>query len=98
MVKKRPKTGGRKPGSIANEHDIVDVVKSQCMKCLSTDRSRYHKKRAEKLPPNHSRRPMFTHLIFRSCKCAKCGQWRWDKTYENSEGWPGMVDCDDDDE
>lgn len=85
----KPAGSGRKAGSRNRDYGEVTFQKTQCPKCGSTERSRYHKTISKKLPVNSQHRPQFSHEVRRSCKCQKCPAWRWDVTLENADGWQG---------
>lgn len=75
------KPKGRPPGS-PNVTEVVTVAPSRCRKCLSTERTPYVNALEREIAGVHEGQP-YTHIIWRSTKCAKCGQGRKDRTFEH---------------
>lgn len=94
----RPDGSGRQKGTPNHDYIIVYAVANQCPKCGSTERYAFRNKRCKTLSANDPRRPQFTHLVLRNCQCKKCLQWRNVRTYENIDGWDGVIACDETDE
>lgn len=75
------KPRGRPAGS-PNVTEVVTVAPSRCRKCLSTERTAYVNPLEREIAGVHDGQP-YTHIIWRSTKCARCGQGRKDRTFEN---------------
>ena len=67
-TKKKP---GRPKGSKTQQHPVVEIEKTKCPKCGSTDRDPYL---------HTTKRELCGQLvIWRKCRCSNCGQIRVDK-------------------
>lgn len=75
---------GRPEGS-KTTREIGTVELSRCPKCNSTERTPYRNKRESECGGKTLDGKPFTHVVWQSTTCAKCGQHRTDKTYENRD-------------
>lgn len=76
------KQRGRPQGS-ANIESVVTVAASRCAACGSTERAPYSNTRELDHGGTTTDGQDFTHVVWRSTRCLKCGQARVDKTFEN---------------
>lgn len=76
------KKAGRPSDSPNRDYAQSDAVPSCCPKCQSTERSDYGAKTEQPCVGIHEGKP-YTHVIWRTCMCLLCGQWRRDRSFEN---------------
>lgn len=82
-----PQKAKRKPGRPPNSptlerpHSVAHV--SRCPACGSTDREKYQRATEQAYSGTDPQGNPYTHIIRRWTKCAKCGQARIDRHYEN---------------
>lgn len=75
------KKSGRKPGAKGRDYETATVVESRCPKCKSTDRSEYSNKTESDIVGVENGVP-FNTVVWRTCQCLACGQWRRDRSTE----------------
>lgn len=61
---------------------IVEMQKSQCPKCGSTERTEYNQTRAPMVVGGTKDGKKFNAVVWRRTTCKVCGQARIDKCYE----------------
>lgn len=66
-----------------NVTEVVDVKVSHCRKCHSTERTAYTNTVEREISGVTSDQRPYTHILWRSTKCAACGQARKDRCFEN---------------
>jgi len=62
---------------------VVQVELSRCKACGSTERGGYYNVIEQQYAGVDMAGKAYTHIVRRYCPCAKCGQVRIDRTYEN---------------
>lgn len=80
-AKTPPTAGVKKRGP--NVTEVVDVGLSHCSKCQSTERTAYTNTTEREIGGLTSDGRPYTHILWRSTKCATCGQARRDRCFEN---------------
>lgn len=74
---------GRKTGARNKKNPpVVEKGESICPKCKSTERTPYVAPIERAIRGSRDGTP-HTHIIWRRTSCADCGQFRFDKSYEN---------------
>ncbi len=87
MSKSADKTkAGRPQGAVAREYMTSQTVISRCPQpdCQSTDRSAYQNTVEDQIEGIENGLPYNT-VVWRTCQCLKCGQWRRDRSTENRD-------------
>lgn len=80
----KTKKPGRPEGSKNREYAVAVTVPSSCPECGSTERTEYiNKSELEHEGIDPFGRP-FNLIVWRTCQCKECGQWRRDKSYESA--------------
>ena len=77
----RPK--GRPKGSKTKQLPIVEIVKSRCPKCHSTERSHYFGVKTRQSSGISPHGNPFNYVSRKRTFCRNCGQARIDVLYEN---------------
>jgi hypothetical protein len=73
------KRSKRKP---PEPHIVNEAPASRCPNCDSTSRSDYQNTVRRRISGIDDDGRPFEWIVWRSCRCLKCGQWRRDKTHE----------------
>lgn len=82
-TRKPGKRAGRPKGAKGRHYMTAVAVVSRCPRpeCLSTERSDYTKTEELSVIGDENGLPYDT-VIWRTCQCLKCGQWRRDRSIE----------------
>jgi len=72
---------GRPKGAKTEDRPTVEVGTSKCSACGCTDRSAYTNQRSANIAGIHPTFGHYTTILWRRCRCLKCGQARDDKVY-----------------
>lgn len=78
----KPVKKGRPQGSRNREVDVVQAAATRCKKCGSTARSVYNNRRVMEVAGLDERGQPYSRVVWRRCRCEKCGQWRDDVSRE----------------
>lgn len=82
------KPPGRPPGSPNRSYDEVTVQPSVCQQCRSAERSAYFGDPQVQDVQIEINGTFYNRCTWRRCRCEKCGQHRFDKTYSYIEPEP----------
>jgi RNase P subunit RPR2 len=72
---------GRPKGSKTKKVAVVDAVRTRCIKCGSTQRTKYSQRRELNTSGVLPDGTEFDKVIWRRTTCKKCGQVRDDREY-----------------
>lgn len=82
MAKRQPSACRGRPKNAKGRHYVTAIaVVSRCPKCGSTERTAYTKTTEIDVIGEEAGLP-FNTVVWRTCKCLACGQWRRDRTTE----------------
>lgn len=65
----------------ARKYVTAVAIVSRCPRCKSTERSPYENSHEHAVVGEENGQPYDT-VIWRTCRCLKCGQWRVDRSTE----------------
>lgn len=79
------KRAGRPKESTNREYDQVDKVVSRCARCGSTERTEYTGRSVNNFQATYTNaadgKP-YNRIVYQTCQCTQCHQWRKDRSYE----------------
>ena len=73
---------GRPTGAKTADKPVVEIQASRCPSCESTERTPYADRRELSYSGTAPDGQHYDRVVWRSCRCARCGQARVDKTFE----------------
>jgi hypothetical protein len=78
----KPKKQGRPEGSHNRDYVQNIIVPSTCPTCGSTDWTEYEGRSELEFSGTDPRGRPYNLIVWRTCRCKACDQWRYDKSFE----------------